>query len=402
MREKILSFSKLTKDECIMLGFSACHGISSLFLDTFVISFLMHNAVNEFISVSVYKLFFYFTIMLTFVLMTNWCKRGNIKFVFSTHLLVQMFFVIFIAICGNQAANWFLLLGVLYGIDDSLRSMASQQMVIDKIRAKRMVFYCGTSTAITNIIKIVVPVILGALITITSFQEVAWILIAMHMIEFYMLFILSPINQRVQQCADLAGFMKKSLKVPCMRKLFAAEAIRGFAFPLETLGVMYIVSVFHTDMNLGIWTTVFAICAASATWLFGHLCTKRDFKWIVEMCSLLLMGAIASLVIDVNYFSIVLYTGALTVCIALMDQVLSVNVLNLAKTELVTQNDRAEYIASRQVTSFLGRWIGIVGMLYMGIFSGYALLPYFIIILAIARIIAAMMYVHIGKYICNE
>lgn len=397
MRENKIQH-RLNRTERILVYFSVFHGIAQLFLGTFVVSFLIRNSINEIVSVSLYDLFFYLAIMLSFVLMINRCKHGNIKVIFGSHIIVQMALITLIALLGTHAANWVMILGILHGVQHALYSMAQQQMIIDKVPAKRMMFFYGTDTAVTNIVKILIPITLGALITIGSLQNMAWVLVIMGAIELGLLYMMPPIQNHDANHANLSGFVKKSLKLPCIRKLFQAEFLRGLAYELETVGILYIVYVFHTDMNLGAWTTVFALVTAGATWAFGRFCSKRDFTWVIGVCSALLTGAIICLMFDVNRFTTLAYSGTLTLGIAMMDQVLSVNVLNLAKTKFVTQTYRAEYLAARQVISFVGRWGGIIALLYVGVFGGYDILPYLIILLVAARVSAAFIYAQIGNY----
>lgn len=397
MRENKIQY-KLNKTERILVGFSVFHGISQLFLGTFVVSFLIRNSINEIIYVSIYDLFFYLAIMLSFVLMLGQCKHGNIKAIFGSHIIVQIILIALIALLGARATNWVMVLGILYGVQHALYSMSQQQMIIDKVAAPRMVFFYGTDTAVTNIVKILIPITLGALITIGSLQNIAWVMVVMGLIELCLLLTMSPIKNYTENRADLIGFMKRSTKHICFRKLFLGEFLRGLAYELETVGILYIVYIFHTDMNLGAWTTFFALITAITTWLFGRFCSKRDFAWVIGLCSILMIGAIIYLMFVVNRFSTLSYVGTLSLGIAMMDQVLSVNVLNLAKTKFVTQRYRAEYLAARQVVSFIGRWGGIIALLYIGVFGGYELLPYLIIILALARIFGAIIFVQIGKY----
>lgn len=397
MREN-KSLYKLNKDELLLISFSAFHGIAQLFLGTFVVSFLIRNSINEILSVSIYNLFFYFAIMLSFVLMVDRCKRGNIKFVFGSHIIVQIILITLIALLGVHAANWIMVLGMLYGVQHALYSMSIQQMVIDKVDAKKMSFFYGSDAAIVNTVKILIPITLGALITIGSLQNIAWLMVIMGLIEFGLLLVMTPLKHHKTTKADFTGFMRRSIKILCIRKLFVAEFLRGLAYELETVGILYIVYVFHTDLNLGAWSTFFAIMTAIVAWLFGRFCSKNDFKWVIKLCSILLMCAILYLMVDVNRFSTVAYAGILALSIQIMDQVLSVNVLNLAKTKFITHKYRAEYLAARQLVSFIGRWGGIIALLYVGVFGGYIILPYFIIMLAISRIYAAFMYVQIGKY----
>lgn len=140
MREKKF-LARLNKDERLLIIFSAFHGIAQVFLGTFVVSFLIRNSINEIVSVSLYDLFFYLAIMLSFVLMVDRCKRGNLKIVFASHIIVQIILILLIALLGANAANWVMVLGMLYGGQHALYTMSTQQMTIDKVSAKRMSFF---------------------------------------------------------------------------------------------------------------------------------------------------------------------------------------------------------------------------------------------------------------------
>lgn len=393
---------KLNQTEKLLISFSASHGLYQIFLGTFVVSFLMHNTNNQIVSVSVYNLFFYFAVMLTFVIMLNWCKRSNATFIFGTHIVLKMILMVLIAFLGPRTTDFIFLLGLMYGVQDALYNMSSKQLIIDKIHANRMMFYFGTSFAISNLVKILIPIILGILITIASLQNIAWVMFSIGIIELLLLTMVPPLSYQSKHPADLANFIKNSIKTPCIRTLFCAEFLRGVGYVLETVGIMYIVYVFHTDMNLGIWTTVFAVCTTVAVWTFGRFCSKRDFKWVITLTSLLLVIAVIFLIIYVNNFSTLVYAGTVALGVGLMDQVYSVNVLNLAKTKLITQKYRPEYLTACEIMLFFGRWAGILPVLYIGVFGNYAVLPYVILILAIGKVLASFLYVSLGNYTRNN
>jgi len=393
---------KLTKDELILTVFSVCHTVSNLFLGTFVISFLMHNAINDVVSVSVYRLFYFFAICVTFILATNWCKNGNKHIVFGMNIIARIVLLGLIAILGPNATDCVITLGVLYGIFDGFWNLPMYGMVIDNVQSERMVFFIGTKNAIKNIVKILIPVVLGALITIKSLQNVAWIIMGISALEIFMLFKLSPQKHHKYKRASLSNFWKK-IKTNCvLRKIFFSEILRGFAWVLETVVVMYIVNVFHTDMNLGIWSTVFAICTIIASWAFGRFCSERDFKWVIAICSGLLIFSAVSLIIDVNRVSTLIYAFAYAVAIEIMNQVCSATTMNLARTKFVTDAYHTEYFVTRDVMLFIGRWIACVSMIYIGVFNMNYILKYFIALLFFAQILACITITKQSKYIRNN
>lgn len=381
----------LTKDELIITGFSVCHAISNMFLGTFVISFLMHNAVNEIVSVSAYRLFYYFAICAIFVLSANWCKCGNKKILFSMNIITRIILLAIIAILGTRAADYVILLGVLYGIFDGFYNLPIHSLTIEKVPYNRMVFFVGTKTMIKNIFKVLAPVMLGFFITTKSLQNTAWAIMVISILEIVMLCLLSQSTNRGNKRADILRFFHYIKDNIVIKKLFIAEILRGFATILETVVTMYIVYVFHTDMKLGIWTTVFALCTIIATGAFGRFCSRRDYKWLVGLCSILMLSTSVILFINVNHASTLAYAFASTVCLEILYQICSANVIDMARTKFIPKDSQTEYLIARDIMLFIGRWVAFVALMYIGIFGLHKTLGIFIILAVISLVSGALL-----------
>lgn len=396
MRE---SQKKLTKNELIITAFSVFHSISNLFLGTFIVSFLVHNATNEIVAISTYRFFYFFAICLIFVLTANWCKNGNKNVLFGMNIVVRILLMGVIAVLGTNSADWVIILGILYGVFDAFYNLPMHAITLENVRAKRMVFFVGTKDAIKNIFKVLIPVTLGTILTITSLQNVAWAIMIMTVIEFFMLFLLPPCKAQKSKPVDLIAFFNHAKETPVLRKIFFSEILRGFAWILETIVVMYIVNTFLTDMNLGIWSTIFAFCTIVASWAFGRFCSNRDFKWIMISCSILLISSATALMAGVNRFSVLFYAFAYAVGIAITNQICATNILNLGQSKFVTTNYRIEYLVIRDIMLFIGRWAGCLSLLYIGIFGSHGILRYFIGILFLAHIFACGISTKQTKYL---
>lgn len=392
---------RLTKNEWILTGFAVFHTISNLFLGTFVVSFLIHNSVNELLSVSTYRFFEVLAICLTFIMTSNWCKNGNIRILFGMNIVTRIALMGLIAMLGAGAANWLVLLGIMYGAFEGFYNLPIHIITTEKVRATRMVFFIGTKNAILNFCKILVPVVLGTMLTMTSLQDVAWIIMIMAVIEFFMLFLLPPCKHEKRPHVNLMKFFRYIQETPVLRRIFLSEILRSFAWMLETVVVLYIVNVFHTDMNLGIWSTVFAFCTVVASWAFGHFCSNRDFKWIIIVCSVLCALSAMALIMGVNRFSILLYAFAYAVGISTTNQVCGTNVLNLGQSKFVDNESRTEYFVVRDITLFIGRWAGCLCLMYIGSFNLYGILQYFIAILFCSHIVACIISANQTKKITN-
>lgn len=393
---------RLTKKEWVITAFAVFHTVSNLFLGTFVVSFLMHNTINEIVSISTYRFFEILAICLTFVITANWCKNGNRTVLFGMNIVARIILMGLIAVLGSNAAGWLVVLGILYGVFEGFYNLPMHAITIENVCAKRMVFFVGTKEAIVHTFKILVPVTLGTMLTTTSLQSVAWAIMIMAIMEFFMLFLLPPCRNPKHQPIDFIGFYNHLRETPLLRKIFLSELLRSFAWILETVVVMYIVDAFHTDMNLGIWSTIFAICTIVASWAFGRFCSNRDFRWIVLSCSVLLAFSAAALIIGVNRFSILLYSFAYAVGIVTTNKICGTNILNVGQSRFVIKNIRIEYLVMRDVVLFFGRWAGCLCLMYIGAFNLHGALQYLIAILFLSHILACVISARQTRYLSGK
>lgn len=397
MREK--TKHHLTKDELIISGFSVCHAISNMFLGTFVVSFLMHNSINEIVSVSVYRLFYYFAMCIIFFLLANWCKHGNKKILFGMNIIIRIVLLALIALLGTKAADYVIFLGVLHGIFDGFYSLPIYSITIEKVPYERMIFFTGIKSMLKNTFKVIIPVVLGFIITTQSLQNTAWVIMVIAALEIIMLCLLSPSVNSEQKRADITGFIRFVKGYRPVKTFFTSEILRGFATILETVVTMYIVYVFHTDMNLGIWTTVFMFCTIIAAGAFGRFCSRRDYKWIVTLCSVFMLLTSTMLCINVNYITTLLYACTSTICFEIMYQISTANAIDMARTKFIPKDTRTEYLIVRNTMVFIGQWIAFVSLMYIGVFGLNKYLGIFVIISVIALIIGSFLSVSLTKAI---
>ena len=155
-------------------------------------------------------------------------------------------------------------------------------------------------------------------------------------------------------------------------------------------------------MNLGIWTTIFTICTIIASWFFGRFCTRRDYKWVMMLCSILLLSTTIFLYLNVNQFSTLAYAFASTVCLEILNQISGANSLNIAKTTFISSEYRTEYLVGRSIVMFIGRWVAFVLLMYLGVFGLKNILGLFIILAVFAKIFGSLISANLTETISKQ
>lgn len=396
--------SKLSRDLKLMLTFSVLRNVYDLFLGTFFISFIMQLSANEIISVSMYKLFEYTATVAGFILFANFCKRHNKVTVFALNIIPKIILLSAIILLQERIIDYIVPLGLIYGIGAAMYHLPMNTMVGEKVAAPIMTKYIGIKNSLIHITKIITPVLLGLFITAGSYVETAYVLLGLAVIELALSFMLTPSRHRSRKKIDFKGFFLCMLRFPVIRKLFLIEILRGLSTSgvLATVITMYTVYMFHTDLNLGIFTTIFAACSIFASYLLAKFGTKQKFPQILAACMLVIFGGLSIFIWKTTPITFLIYNFVYATAITILAQICDINMFNLSKSKCVTANYTTEYFVFRDTALFIGRWVGFVILMYIGVFGGYDWLRYYLVGITVAMLIAGTMSVSISQHIKDK
>ncbi|MBQ8367588.1 MAG: MFS transporter [Alphaproteobacteria bacterium] len=391
---------KLSRDFKLLITFSALRNISDLFLGTFLVSFIMHLSASQIVSVSMYKLFEYAATCAGFFLFAQWCKRYNKVAVFALNLIPKIMLLVAIIMLGDRVVDWVIPLGLLYGIGAAMYHLPMNSMVGEKIASNMMNRYIGAKNTVIYIVKILTPVLLGIFIDTGSYVDMAYVMLGLTVVELGLCFGLSPSQHKTRRPIDFVGFFRCMMRFPVIRTMFRMEVLRGFGVGLlGTVITMYTVYMFHTDLNLGIFTTIFAIFSIITSWAFGRWGRRKLYPYMLVVAMIVVLAAMSIFVWNTTPATFLLYNFVYATAIVLMEQISSVTILNLSKSKCVTANHRIEYFVFRDFALFLGRWVGFVGLMYIGVFGGYAWLRWYLVAITATILVAGAMAATMSRHI---
>lgn len=386
-----MATQKLSRDLRLLIVFSALRNITDLFLGTFLVSFIMHLSASEIVAVSTYKLFEYAATCAGFFLLAHWCKRYNKVSVFALNLIPKIALLASIMFLGDRVVDFLIPLGMLYGFGAAMYHLPMNTMVGEKGTPAVMNRFIGTKNTVIYITKVAAPIVLGFFIDMGTYTNVAYVLFALSLVELGLTFFLTPSRHRSRRPVDFVGFFRCMMRFSVIREMFAMEVLRGFGVGLlGTVITMYTVYMFQTDLNLGIFTTIFAVFSIITSWAFGRWGRRRYYPYILSVAMLLTLVAISIFVYRTTPITFLFYNLVYATAMILMDQICSVGMFNLSRSRCVTANHRVEYFVFRDFALFLGRWIGYVGLMYIGVFGGYAWLRWYLVVITLAILLSSL------------
>ncbi len=392
---------KLSRDLKLMIAFNAMQKVLDLYLITFFTSFIMHNSTNEIIAVAKYNLFYYVIIAIGFFAVANWVKCRNKVAILRFNLIPKLLLLLLIIFLGDRAVEYVVPLGILYGISGMFYYLPMHVMLHEKATPAQARAYVGLNSGVSFITKIVAPVLLGLFISTGSYAQVAYALLAISAIGLILTCCISSSHHRSQTPVDFAGFFRCMMRFPIIRTVFFAEMLRGFtlAGAMSTIITMYTVYMFSSDLNLGILTTLFSLVAALVCWTMGRYIRQNMYRHVMLIAILIVAFSMGGFLIWTTPIMFLLYRLGDASAIQIVDQICTVNSFNTSKSKCVTKNHRVEYFVFRDSALFIGRWIGYVGLMYIGVFGSYDWLRWYLAIITGAIILMGYLAIKISPHI---
>lgn len=394
--------TRISRDAWVLIAFSSLHKLTDLFVGAFLVAYIMRLATNDIVAVSVFRLMEYITLMIGCFAIANWCKVYNKVFVFGLHLIAYVILMTALVVLGDNVINQLFMVGIMYGIVEAFYNFPYNLMVTEKIAANQMARFISIKSAWRNAIRIIAPTILGLFITLGSFVDMARVMLVIICMEFGLLFMLGRSWHRDTKPIDFRGFAMRIMHFPVIRRMFFAEWLRGLADLMGTTITMYTIYIFHTDLNLGIFTTIFSISTILASSLYSNYAQSRHFGFVARLCMLGMVFGVGAFVATPSQITFLIYGFSYATAFNIICHICDAIMFNVGQSRMVGRNYNPEYMAFREFALCSGRWAALILLMYIGVFGGVGFLRWSLIVMGAALIWALQISVGISAKLKNK
>lgn len=391
--------TRLTRDSWVLIAFSSLRRLTELFIGSFLVAYIMRLASNTVVSVSAFRLLEYIALMAGCFVIAHFCKRYNKVFVFGLHLVMYVILMLMLIYLGDNVLDKLFMIGITYGLAEALYSFPLDIMTFEKIAPDEMARFISIKSAWRNSVRIIAPTVLGIFITLGSFVDMAKVMLVIVCMEFGLLFLLGRSRHKNPKPIDYIGFIKHIVRFPIVRRMFFAEGLRGLADVMDTTITMYTIYIFYTDLNLGMFTTLFAICTIIVSSVYSHFSQRHLFNFIVHLCVLILVSGVCAFVVSPSQITFLMYNFAFATTMHVLSHICDAIMFNVGQSRVVGREYKYEYISLREIALCTGRCVGFVMLMYIGIFGGPELLRWSLLVMCAAQIWASQISVGISRHL---
>ncbi len=380
---------KIEKNAKLLIASDLIYSLTGVFVETFLVAYFLKVTNKNITTISIYYILIYTLTSLGNIVMGKIIKRApdKSKQIMSFGIVARALFILFIVLLSEKIATNYILIAIIYAFSEMLYWCAHELIYIDVTNNDNRKKYMSIKKILCKIVNVISPIILGTSIEFYSFTKIAVYVFALSVIQILItLFIKTNIKKEKIQYnfKEFIEYIKRNKLKKIQKYNLSAISYGIVESSISTLIVIITIMTFKTSLNLGILTTIFSAFSMLSLMLYDKFYNKNNAKFILALCSIIVVIGVIGLLINISKTSLVIYNFCYMVTFCIFDVVYNTRKGDLVK-ECKIDKYREEYIGYTSIGIGIGRIIGYVLMLIVSFTSN---IIYFKILLAVVTLFA--------------
>ena len=344
---------KVKKTQRTLLAINALKIILTIFTTTFFTSYIVALTPDNILgrgvlNIGIFYLSQFVVYMIVYFVLSKFVAKSNRVSYLRLGILVNGLLLVALIFFGDEISKWIPLAGGLIGIADAFYNSSYLVMKNELVKRKNISSFNIVSSVLTNLINIVVPIVLGYMIDVTTFSYIAIYVVVIVAVQFGISFAIS--SQRPVRTSfklkEYFSFLKENKDAKNKVKWTYINAIfAGFKNTYKVLIVILTIYIFKTNLSLGILTSIFSITTTILLILFKRFENHRKMNRFVVYMIISIFPVVCCLcfVFLQEKVSLILLNFALTVAIQFSEYG-----SNCERDAIIKNLNKYEYIAHHQ------------------------------------------------------
>lgn len=387
------------KESNIIIIINALRKIIEIFSGPFLTTYFIKTSLESILDISIYNVFSYIVLAITCLIVGYIIKNKFKMAAFRAGVIINFIYILTIIILKEKIIHHLGLLAILYGLFSGLYFMPFNLILGNKIKNEDRTGYEVKKEMISSIINIVIPIVLGSIITVTNYILTAVIILILSLIQIILSFVLKPLEEAGEKF-NMKGMIQVVKKNKDIKRMMLAEYLTGISVSnsaLVTMATILIYNAFQTDLNLGIITSISYILQLIVIYFYGKRYKEKSDKNIIILLSMIPMITLGIFLLYPNAVTVIIYNLYFTIFVNLIGIIRSVRLYNISNSGEINRSNQEEFWSIREVCLNLGRATGFVILLVAGITANSAVLNIVMIMLTMIILVLGAVLSKVDK-----
>ncbi len=392
--------TKLDRSAKSLMACDLTNNIINLFGETFLVAYFLQISNENIIQVSTFYIILYLILGVGSILLGNIIKSKPKKRVsiYRFGIIIKSIYILLIVLFKNKISRYFIIFAIFYGIAEALywstHDVMNIQIVYNENRKKYMI----TKRILSKFINILVPIILGTSIELTSFGNIAIYIFVLTLFQIIMSLQIDTnkfvINDKIQKYSlkDYTTYLSNEQKEN-INKVYELAFLYGIMMDtIRVLVVVITIMTFKTSFNFGILTTIFSVFSMISLYLFNKLYQKKYAKRLLLFCATLVVLGVLGLILNINKTTLIIYNFTYSITVYILEVMFKIKADDIVKENNI-EKWLVEYHTFTEGFMEIGRITGFILMLLVGLLNNVIYFKLLLLIVTISiPIYARIMY----------
>lgn len=379
--------AKLKKSQKSLLSVHMLRIVLELFTSTFLTSYILSQSPDNIlgtglINIGLFYVSWYFVYGVLDFVASYLVDKSNRASLLRIGIIVNTLLMIALVFWGEQISHWLVLAGAICGVSDAF--YYSSYLIMKNELSVKGSFkkYNVASTVGVNLVKVIVPTIMGYIIDVSTFSTIAVYVIIIAIAQFVITFFIEPSKPKNSKF-ELTSFLKYLKEDRFARNkikyTYFNSFLAGIKTTYKTIVIVLTIYIFKTNLSLGIFTSIFSLFTMLVLIAYrkcDHNPKVNKFA-IYMVAGFLPVAALIAMLISTNTITLVIMNFALTVANYFSDYLGSVE-----RDTIITNLNKYDFIAEHQfvteIIQIAARIMTFAFFIVVGSFASFTALKIFL------------------------
>lgn len=379
---------RMSKNTNLLLVINTIRKIIDIFLGPFLTAYLFKVAVENIKIISIYNIFSYIAIAVMALIIGKILKNKYEMQIFIIGMISKFIQLAILIILGDNVVNYIWILAIVAGFSMETWSFPLNlfsSKLVSNDEKKNFVVY---KTILNNLVKVLIPFLLGSIISIKSFETTTIIILILSFIQILLSFKMKfkMENNNENKKLDIIKEVNHIKNNKKLQRFYMMKFFKGMAYEgaLDTAVTLLIIMSFDSDFSLGVITSIISLLAMLSSYAYKKFKNQEKMKLLIIVSYVIILISSIVLVFITNQYTIVGYNLIFAFFLQFIMVSEEVQTLKFTNSDVINDPNRVETYVLLEMFLNVGRIISYILLFIVGIYNNLYLLEILIIFLVIS------------------
>ena len=381
--------AKLPKQQKALLSVHMLRIVLELFTSTFLVSYILAQNPDSILGKGLINIgLFYVSWNVVYGILdfaaSFLVDRSNRATLLRFGIIFNLILMVALVFWGEQISHWIVLAGAVCGMSDAFYYSSYIIMRNELSFHGSFKKYNVSSTVGVNLVKVIVPTIMGYIIDISTFSTIALYVIIVGVAQFALTFLIKstkPKDSRFELKEFLRYLKEDKFAWSKIKYTYLNSLIAGVKTTYKTIVIVLTIYIFKTNLSLGIFTSIFSLLTMLALIAYRKADPNPKVNKFAIYLTIGVLPALAliAMLIITNNVTLVIMNFTLTIANYFSDYLGS-----LERDTIIKNLNKYDYVAEHQfvteIIQIFGRIVTFSFFIVVGFFANFTALKIFLCI----------------------